>query len=332
VAGGQEPGEDIELGHSLVFRLEGEGDVEGDAQLSARAIEVLKQRIDPDGLKDIEFVPLDSGLVEIRLPPGAMEPEELKGLIGSAGSLEFRVAPREPEMRPPSELSRLVDDDDRDRYVAALQKGRGAGVDVDSAFKWFPVEGELDWYRVLALIVADGPDGRGYILLSDRSSHCMTHAQPDGGDWRVVQAEATHDSQGYPAIRIRLDGAGAARMRRLSEANLHRHLAIVLDGRAYSAPNIAGVMGRDLQITGRFSAEEVARLIRVLRTGALPARIDPEWISQSSFEWPGSPSPGSRKTTWGSSGWLLPVGLVAGGVLVLGALGYGVMRSRRPSV
>jgi hypothetical protein len=326
VAGGQEPGEDIELGHSLVFRLEGEGD----AQLSARAIEVLKHRIDPDGLKDIEFVPLDSGLVEIRLPPGGMEPAELKSLIALAGGTpEFRVAPCVPEMRPPSELKPLIDVDQRNRYVDALGKGRVSVDDGGGAFKWFEVHGAIDEYRAQGLIAAEGPDGRGYILLCDHRDLCMTHDRPGHHDWTIIEAEPTIDQQGSLAIRIWLDEAGGAQMRRLSQANLQRSLAIVLGGTVYSAPRLAGPVGQDIQITGRFTAEEVTVLVRVLQAGTLPFRIDLEPVVHSRFEFRGSLSPRGSETASADSGWLVILGLIAAGVVVLALLGYCLPRLRR---
>lgn len=327
-ADAQEPAPDLEMGHSIVFQLR---DADGDTELTDRAITVLKQRIDPDELRGVQFIQVDTGQVEIRLPPRAMEPRELIRLVASSGAVEFRVAPRRPEAARGHPASPLIDADEMARRVEALEK-RGPAAETDATWAWRPVCDGVGSYRDQGLIAGEGPDGRGYVLLANEPEHSMTQRQAGGDAWSIDRVQATTDQQGMPAIEMQLDHRGGALMRRLSQANLHRPLAIVLDGVVYSAPIVRTTIGRDIMITGRFTAEEAGRLERILKAGTLPARIDPEPISQSSFEWPVSPSPGSRKTTSGSAGWLLPVALVAGGVLVLGALGYGVMRSRRRSV
>ena len=60
----------------------------------------------------------------------------------------------------------------------------------------------------------------------------------------------------------------------ITEANVGRLLAIVLDGKIQSAPRInEKIPGGEAQITGSFSPEEATELALVLRSGALPAPI-----------------------------------------------------------
>jgi preprotein translocase subunit SecD len=71
---------------------------------------------------------------------------------------------------------------------------------------------------------------------------------------------------------------GGAIFGELTQKNLQKPLAIILDDLVYSAPVIRDRISRQGQITGRFSSEEARDLAVVLRAGALPipVRIEEE--------------------------------------------------------
>jgi preprotein translocase subunit SecD len=77
-----------------------------------------------------------------------------------------------------------------------------------------------------------------------------------------------------PYVSVEFNAAGAKAFGELSEANVGRRLAIVLDGNVHSAPQIREKIpsGR-AQITGGFTTEEATDLAIVLRAGALPAPV-----------------------------------------------------------
>ncbi len=77
-----------------------------------------------------------------------------------------------------------------------------------------------------------------------------------------------------PYVTIQFDAIGADRFEKLTAANVGRRMAIVLDGKVYSAPVIRErIGGGTAQISGRFSEQEAADLAIVLRAGALPATV-----------------------------------------------------------
>jgi preprotein translocase subunit SecD len=78
---------------------------------------------------------------------------------------------------------------------------------------------------------------------------------------------------GEPNVEFTLSAAGAARFKEGTTANIGRRLAIVLDDRVISAPVIEQPVGAEGQIRGRFTAAEAEELAKVLRAGALPARM-----------------------------------------------------------
>jgi preprotein translocase subunit SecD len=90
----------------------------------------------------------------------------------------------------------------------------------------------------------------------------------------LKNARVTVDEFNAPAIGFTMNPQGADKLRRATGENIGRQLAIVLDGRVESAPEIRGRISDSGQITGRFSAEEADELSRVLRAGALPATLE----------------------------------------------------------
>jgi preprotein translocase subunit SecD len=81
------------------------------------------------------------------------------------------------------------------------------------------------------------------------------------------------DQNNRPAVNFSLNSDGAARFGNFTAANINRQLAIVLDNRVYSAPNINSRIDNEGIIEGNFTGQEAADLSLVLRSGALPATL-----------------------------------------------------------
>jgi preprotein translocase subunit SecD len=77
-----------------------------------------------------------------------------------------------------------------------------------------------------------------------------------------------------PYVSVEFNSAGAKAFAEVTEANVGRRLAIVLDGNIHSAPVIRErIPSGRAQITGGFTIEEATDLAIVLRAGALPAPV-----------------------------------------------------------
>jgi preprotein translocase subunit SecD len=75
-------------------------------------------------------------------------------------------------------------------------------------------------------------------------------------------------------VAIEFNPVGARIFAEITEQNVGRHLAIILDGNVYSAPRInERIPGGRAVITGQFTIEEARDLAIVLRAGALPAPV-----------------------------------------------------------
>ena len=78
-----------------------------------------------------------------------------------------------------------------------------------------------------------------------------------------------------PYVGLTFTSRGAKIFERVTGDNLKKRMAIILDGKAYSAPVIQDkIAGGKATITGRYTADEARDLAVVLRAGALPAPVN----------------------------------------------------------
>ena len=87
-------------------------------------------------------------------------------------------------------------------------------------------------------------------------------------------ARPSLDENNQPAVSFTLSNEGGRKFGNVTGENIGRQLAIILDGRVQSAPNIQGRITSEGRITGSFTSEEVNNLSLILRSGALPAKLD----------------------------------------------------------
>ena len=100
-----------------------------------------------------------------------------------------------------------------------------------------------------------------------------SRATVDGED--LSDAQPGFDQRnGQAIVSFRFNQAGALRFAQLTQANVGKPFAIVLDNEVVSAPVInEPILGGSGQISGNFSSQEAADLAIVLRSGALPAKL-----------------------------------------------------------
>jgi SecD/SecF fusion protein len=105
--------------------------------------------------------------------------------------------------------------------------------------------------------------------------------------------DAAEDATGFDLkVRFRFNQTGGALFGDLTSKNapsgssenpFHRFLAVVLDGKIESAPSLNAVIHSEGVIEGRFTKEQVDRLVKILRAGALPASLKPQPVSESTM-------------------------------------------------
>jgi SecD/SecF fusion protein len=130
-------------------------------------------------------------------------------------------------------------------------------------------------------LALDGKVPDGYELRYTEEDHeplLLEQAAALSGD-SLTDAQVTFSQSGFgePVVSIRFNAEGAKKFGEITAANVGRRLAIVLDGKIQSAPNIKeAIPSGEAVITGRFNPEQAADLALVLRVGALPAPMTVE--------------------------------------------------------
>ena len=96
-------------------------------------------------------------------------------------------------------------------------------------------------------------------------------AAVSGRDLR--NARPSLDENNRPAVSFTLNRDGARKFGDVTGQNIGRNLAIILDNRVETAPQIQGRITDEGRISGTFTQQEAADLALVLRSGALPASL-----------------------------------------------------------
>jgi preprotein translocase subunit SecD len=95
-----------------------------------------------------------------------------------------------------------------------------------------------------------------------------------GAELNRAEVQADPNSPGNWQVSIEFNAVGTRVFGEVTEANVGKYLAIILDGSVYSAPRInERIPGGRAVITGQFTVEEARDLAIVLRAGALPAPV-----------------------------------------------------------
>ncbi|MDX1634389.1 MAG: protein translocase subunit SecD [Marinobacter sp.] len=132
--------------------------------------------------------------------------------------------------------------------------------------------------RLTFHLVLDADSSTSGIRVADDKggpSYHLTRAPLlDGGD--LTGADLGFDDvTGEPVVNFRLSASGGDRFADITQANVGRPFAVVLDERVITAPVIrTPITGGAGQISGGFDVAEAQDLALLLRAGALPAPLD----------------------------------------------------------
>ncbi len=95
-----------------------------------------------------------------------------------------------------------------------------------------------------------------------------------GTDLKDAQA-ATNQQSGQNVVNLEFSDEGAQKFADLTLKNVGRTIAISLDGEVLTAPNVREpIMGGKAEITGQKTLEEAQELAVLLRSGALPVKVN----------------------------------------------------------
>jgi SecD/SecF fusion protein len=213
---------------------------------------------------------------------GYDDPADLMRVLQGAGILTFRIAVEPGELPDEQDLRNQL----RERGPRNVQSNEARWYQIDDLESWYDdaqtlrslQDDPINYFASRYSLVVEERDGLYYALLYDRPGLRLTQAE---GVWRVDGAFQTVDQLGRPAIGFTMNPAGAVRMGNLTGDNVGRQMAVILDDRVYTAPNLNSRIEGSGIIQGRFTDRDIQYIIRTLAAGSLSAKLGEEPISTS---------------------------------------------------
>jgi SecD/SecF fusion protein len=262
--------------------LDADGAVKMGASAREREIAAIKSDFPSLAAELDELVAANDVYISKR--SGLDDPEDLMRLLRGAGVLDFRIA-----VTPTATMGVSLAD------MRADLAERGGRAGEPGVARWFKLNDLKQWYEKPAdlealrtdpaayfaatyNLVAGENAGEYFILLWDDDARAMTHR--GGASWGLTNAFRTVDSRlGAPAVGFSLDTWGGQRMSQMTGSNVGEPMAIVLDDQVFSAPRLNTTITDSGVISGNFSPDDIAYLIRVLTAGSLQAKVSSDPIS-----------------------------------------------------
>jgi preprotein translocase subunit SecD len=248
-----------------------------------QAMLVIRRRIDKWGVAEVDVRKSGADAIQILLP-GRQDPERAKELIGTTAQLEFRVVDdTQPyfknmfEKTPPEAASGITLAEDSGQPQLS-------GKDREALLAYVKDKTPAD--REVLLECVDESKQKG--SCGSYKTYMVEKQVPLTGD-SLSSAEAMPSQFNEPEVSITFDAQGARDFEALTEKNVNRRMAIVLDDTVQSAPNInEKIGGGRARITmGRAGSKsfdewmaEAQNLALVLKAGALPAPVTTGEIRQ----------------------------------------------------
>ena len=284
-------GIDLAGGTNLVYELDGKPK---DSETVGRMVGAIRRRVDPTGTQELAIRQVGKNQIEIIIPRAT--PEEVKSIkssITSVGMLEFAILATRLNDSHKSLINRamLVKDDLRDngQVVAGWRAIAPTTVVVDGKTTEVPsreLESEAlpGQAEIVVRQIKGKPDGFMEVL-------CVFDRNPKRrvtGEY-LQRASPSMDDRGNPCVHFSLKAVGATRFRALTTAHTpmangkEYKLAVLLDDKVQTAPNIREAIGGEGQITGRYNSAEVKRIVDILNAGALEVPLKKDPISEFSI-------------------------------------------------
>ena len=261
------------------------------------ATNVLRSRIDAYGVvsPNIQVLQGKDGQILLELP-GVKEHQRVRELLQRSANLEFFETYRANEISGAlSQLSNAIAQDSTMNMPEGLIAQFDGGVESQAT----PVVGYATSARrdiidnVLASTVAKqilpsnlkllwsvkpqvvpGENGRNielYQLIALKTNN----GKPALDGSCVIAAQSDFDNMQGNVVSMTMNNEGAKQWARVTGANIGNAVAIVLDDKVYSFPNVnTAIEGGRSQITGGFSVEEAQDLANVLKSGKMTAKVD----------------------------------------------------------
>ena len=296
-------GLDLQGGVHVVLEVDKSNLPEDEAvDVVERAMQVISNRVNEFGVAEPIIQKSGDNRIIVELP-GLKDINRAMALINQTAQLEFKLLRDESELRTAIEridallAAQITDTTQTDTSASpfgssvAEQNPFLSLIDVSGSEIIVPASNVTRVEEILARpdvqnFIPNGGEIRGgniretasgqrirsyyYMnVIPEMTGATLADAYPQTGSGTDI------GSMGVASIGFTTTDDGARTFARVTGNNIGRRMAIILDGRVFSAPNIQGRIpnGRG-EITGMNSLEEAKDLSIVLRAGALPAPME----------------------------------------------------------
>ena len=296
-------GLDLQGGVHVVLEVDKSNLPEDEAvDVVERAMQVISNRVNEFGVAEPIIQKSGDNRIIVELP-GLKDINRAMALINQTAQLEFKLLRDESELRTAIEridallAAQITDTTQTDTSTSpfgssvAEQNPFLSLIDVSGSEIIVPASNVTRVEEILARpdvqnFIPNGGEIRGgniretasgqrirsyyYMnVIPEMTGATLADAYPQTGSGTDI------GSMGVASIGFTTTDDGARTFARVTGNNIGRRMAIILDGRVFSAPNIQGRIpnGRG-EITGMNSLEEAKDLSIVLRAGALPAPME----------------------------------------------------------
>ncbi len=225
-----------------------------------QALEIIRNRIDQFGVAEPVIVRQGNDEIVVQLP-GVKDPKRALKLIGETAQLEFKLVYEDKDIDLDNLINKAIQDgqwqngdyqgEGRRRLNRALQGKLPPNTEIYFEKR---INNETKKEVVTPLLI------KTPIMMT---GDMVQDAQPQIG--------GTYNE---PYVSLNLTGRGGKVFGEVTEKNVNKRFAIILDDIVKSAPVIRErILGGRAQISGNFTYEEASDLAIVLRVGALPAPV-----------------------------------------------------------
>jgi len=220
---------------AMLFKMKTASQTSIERDTIDHAVETIRNRVDALGVTEPIIAPESGNRIVIQLP-GVDDPARVKDIIKTTAVLQFRLVEGSPGADAASTLATVPENMKND--VDILQ-----GTREDELGRPVGVE----YYAIRKNVPVTGTD--------------------------LKNARVQKGQLGQPNVGMSFTPDGARKFGALTGANVGRRLAIVLDNKVMSAPNIKSKIEDSGVIEGQFTQAQASDLALVLRSGSLPASL-----------------------------------------------------------
>ncbi|HSU67952.1 MAG TPA: protein translocase subunit SecD, partial [Tepidisphaeraceae bacterium] len=201
---------------------------------------------------------------------------DLKRMLRGSGVLEYHILVDRQD--------RATDSQQVSAMLARMQPdGPGPALEGGDTMRWFQVD-KPDYVK--GGYITAPYHNKMYVLGWISPDKSLDHREGQK-PWALTSAYTSTGQNGEAVVGFTFDSQGAADFGRLTQANINKPLAVVLDGKVVNAASIRSMITSSGQIDGGsegFSRAELEYLVNTLSAGSLPAQLEEEPISERHVE------------------------------------------------